>query len=57
MKQPLRTILVIGTLLMAGIFTAAQAAELVLWHAYRGAEKTAIEKVAKLYETKKRESR
>jgi arabinogalactan oligomer/maltooligosaccharide transport system substrate-binding protein len=52
MKQLLRTIL-IGTLFMAGIFTAAQAAELVLWHAYRGAEKTAIEKVAKLYETKK----
>jgi arabinogalactan oligomer/maltooligosaccharide transport system substrate-binding protein len=52
MKQQLRIIQVIGAMLMAGVFTAAQAAELVVWHAYRGAEKTAIEKVAKLYETK-----
>src|SRR3970282_552340 len=52
MKRPLRIILTIGTLFMAGAFTAAQAAELVLWHAYRGAEKSAIEKVAKLYESK-----
>jgi arabinogalactan oligomer/maltooligosaccharide transport system substrate-binding protein len=52
MKKLLRTILVAGMLLMAGIFSAAQAADLVVWHAYRGAEKTAFEKVAKLYETK-----
>ena len=53
MKQRLKIILATGLLLMAGIFTAAQAADLVVWHAYRGAEKTAFEKVAKLYETKK----
>jgi arabinogalactan oligomer/maltooligosaccharide transport system substrate-binding protein len=32
----------------------AQAADLVLWHAYRGAEKATIEKVAQLYSEKKR---
>jgi arabinogalactan oligomer/maltooligosaccharide transport system substrate-binding protein len=48
MKRPLRIILLIGTWFMASAFTA-QATELVLWHAYRGAEKAAIEKVAKLY--------
>ena len=53
MKQRLKIILATGVLLMAGIVTAAQAADLVVWHAYRGAEKTAFEKVAKLYETKK----
>lgn len=51
MKRPLRIILLIGAFFMAAAFTA-QAAELVLWHAYRGAEKNAIEKVAKMYETK-----
>jgi arabinogalactan oligomer/maltooligosaccharide transport system substrate-binding protein len=49
MRTLSRIILLIGTLFMAGAFTA-QAAELVLWHAYRGAEKATIEKVAKLYQ-------
>jgi len=49
MRTLSRIILLIGTLFMAGAFTA-QATELVLWHAYRGAEKTAIEKVARLYQ-------
>ena len=52
MKQQLRIIQIVGTCLLFVAFTASQAAELVVWHAYRGAEKTAIEKVAKLYETK-----
>ncbi|HTN93985.1 MAG TPA: extracellular solute-binding protein [Gallionella sp.] len=47
----LRIIFAAGMLFVAGVFGAAQAAELVVWHAYRGAEKTAFEKVAKLYET------
>ena len=47
----LQIIFAAGILLIAGIFSAAQAVELVVWHAYRGAEKTAFEKVAKLYET------
>jgi arabinogalactan oligomer/maltooligosaccharide transport system substrate-binding protein len=52
MKQQFRIMFVFVTLFLAGIFTAAQATELVVWHAYRGAEKTAFEKVAKLFETK-----
>jgi len=52
MKRIMLTVFAAGVLLLAGIFSAAQAAELVVWHAYRGAEKTAFEKVAKLYETK-----
>jgi arabinogalactan oligomer / maltooligosaccharide transport system substrate-binding protein len=52
MKQHLRIIFASVTLLMAGFVAAAQATELVVWHAYRGAEKTAFEKVAKLFETK-----
>ena len=51
MKQ-LPGILAVVSLFIAGMFSAAQAEELVVWHAYRGAEKTAFEKVAKLYETK-----
>lgn len=39
-------------LLMAGFMAGASAAELLVWHAYRGGEKAAFEKVAKLYETK-----
>lgn len=52
MKRQLQIMLAAGALLMAGVFSAAQAGELVLWHAYRGAEKAAIEKVAKMYEAK-----
>jgi len=48
----LRMIFTMAALFIAGIFNAAQATELVVWHAYRGAEKTAFEKVAKLYEAK-----
>lgn len=51
MKQ-LTGILAVVSLFIAGMFSVAQAEELVVWHAYRGAEKTAFEKVAKLYETK-----
>lgn len=52
MKRQMQIIFATSTLFIAGVFSIAQATELVLWHAYRGAEKTAIEKVAKLYETK-----
>lgn len=52
MKRQLQIMLAAGALLVAGVFSAAQAAELVLWHAYRGAEKSAIEKVAKMYEAR-----
>src|SRR5512134_3450517 len=52
MKRQLQMIFATGSFFIAGIFSMAQATELVLWHAYRGAEKAAIEKVAKLYETK-----
>lgn len=52
MKRLLQIIFAAGVLFIAGMFSAAQAAELIVWHAYRGAEKTAFEKVAKLYETK-----
>jgi arabinogalactan oligomer/maltooligosaccharide transport system substrate-binding protein len=52
MSHNIRNILAAGVFLIAGIFGAAQAADLVVWHAYRGGEKAAFEKVAKLYETK-----
>lgn len=52
MKRQLHIIFAAGMLFIAGIFSAAQAAELIVWHAYRGAEKTAFEKVAQLYQTK-----
>ncbi len=52
MERTIPTVFAIGVLFFAGIFSAAQAAELVVWHAYRGGEKAAFEKVAKLYETK-----
>lgn len=52
MKRLLQMIYVVGVLCVAGLFPLAQAAELVVWHAYRGAEKTAFEKVAKMYEEK-----
>ena len=48
----LQIIFAAGILFVAGVFSTVQAAELVVWHAYRGAEKTAFEKVAQLYETK-----
>ena len=41
-----------GALSLGLLSAPAPAAELTLWHAYRGAEKAAIEKVAKLYEEK-----
>lgn len=50
MKRLLQVMWVAGVLCLAGMYTVAQAAELVVWHAYRGAEKTAFEKVAKMYE-------
>src|SRR5512135_906911 len=52
MKRQMQTVFAAGALFFSGIFSAAQAAELVVWHAYRGGEKTAFEKVAKLYEAK-----
>ncbi len=33
-------------------WTSAQAAELTIWHAYRGGEKAALEKIVKLFEAK-----
>ncbi|MBU1214716.1 MAG: extracellular solute-binding protein [Gammaproteobacteria bacterium] len=45
--------ILVAAVLFAGMTIGkAQATELVLWHAYRGAEKATIEKVAKLYESK-----
>ena len=38
--------------LTAALPPAARAAEVVVWHAYRGAEKTAFEKVVKQFEAK-----
>jgi arabinogalactan oligomer/maltooligosaccharide transport system substrate-binding protein len=43
---------VAATALLAAGAAWAQANELVVWHAYRGAEKAAFEKVMKLYESK-----
>jgi arabinogalactan oligomer/maltooligosaccharide transport system substrate-binding protein len=51
MKRNMQIIFAAGALLIACVFSVAQAVELVVWHAYRGAEKAAFEKVAKLYET------
>jgi arabinogalactan oligomer/maltooligosaccharide transport system substrate-binding protein len=42
----------ISALLLLGMVSIAHAMDLTVWHAYRGAEKTAFEKVAKLYESK-----
>lgn len=39
-------------LALAGFVASVSAAELLVWHAYRGGEKAAFEKVAKLYEDK-----
>ena len=52
MKKQLLAIRTAGLLLMASFVCSATAAELVVWHAYRGGEKAAFEKVAKLYESK-----
>ena len=52
MKKQLLAIRTAGLLLMASFVCSANAAELVVWHAYRGGEKAAFEKVAKLYESK-----
>ncbi len=51
LRNPLRTLVWIGALLWSG-HAASQGNELVVWHAYRGAEKAAFEKVVKLYESK-----
>lgn len=51
-KNRLMAVRTAGLLLAAGFMGNALAADLVVWHAYRGGEKTAFEKVAKLYETK-----
>ena len=43
----------LGLLGLTGLLaTAAQAEQLTVWHAYRGGEKAAFEKVVKLYEAK-----
>jgi arabinogalactan oligomer/maltooligosaccharide transport system substrate-binding protein len=52
MKNVQTVIRAVVGLCLAGFFAGVSAAELVVWHAYRGGEKAAFEKVAKLYETK-----
>lgn len=52
MNTTLRTLAVSLTALSTLTLSAAQAAELTIWHAYRGGEKTAFEKVVKQYEAK-----
>jgi len=52
MKQLSQMILAAGMMFIAGIFSVAHAADLVVWHAYRGAEKSAFEKVAQMYEAR-----
>jgi len=51
MKTLLKTVLAAaGATLMAGTAHAQTAGELVVWHAYRGAEKTAFEKVVDMFQ-------
>ena len=46
----MRTLLGIAVLALAGLAAApARAAEIVVWHAYRAGEKSALEKVAAAY--------
>lgn len=52
LKNLIKSALAAGALLAAGATLAQQANELVVWHAYRGAEKAAFEKLMKLYESK-----
>lgn len=50
MKSMLFRVLAATALSLGLMVPAAQAEKLTVWHAYRGAEKTAFEKVVKLYE-------
>jgi arabinogalactan oligomer / maltooligosaccharide transport system substrate-binding protein len=50
LPTPFRSALIAGSLLFAGQAFAQAANELVVWHAYRGAEKTAFEKVVAAFE-------
>lgn len=52
LKKLIKSTVAAGALFAAGACLAQQANELVVWHAYRGAEKTAFEKLMKLYESK-----
>jgi arabinogalactan oligomer / maltooligosaccharide transport system substrate-binding protein len=50
LSTPFRSALIAGSLLFAGQALAQAANELVVWHAYRGAEKAAFEKVVAAFE-------
>jgi arabinogalactan oligomer / maltooligosaccharide transport system substrate-binding protein len=50
LPTPFRSALIAGSLLFAGQAFAQAANELVVWHAYRGAEKAAFEKVVAAFE-------
>ncbi|HEX5637836.1 MAG TPA: extracellular solute-binding protein [Gammaproteobacteria bacterium] len=52
MQQQLKKFGYISLILSGFFMQLAQAADLVVWHAYRGGEKTAFEKVVELYNTK-----
>jgi arabinogalactan oligomer/maltooligosaccharide transport system substrate-binding protein len=52
MNNKLTRVLLICVAPLGLLAAAAQAAQLTVWHAYRGGEKTAFEKVVKLYESK-----
>lgn len=53
MKSKLTTLWTTGAVSLGLLASAVHAEQLTVWHAYRGGEKTAFEKVVKLYETKK----
>jgi arabinogalactan oligomer/maltooligosaccharide transport system substrate-binding protein len=50
MKTPIKTAVATGLLALASASFAQAANELVVWHAYRGAEKAAFEKVIGMFE-------
>jgi len=52
MRSRLTILATVGALMLGVLSASAAAAELTIWHAYRGAEKAAIEKVVKMYEDK-----
>ena len=52
MQQQLKIFSYTGLILAALFSSLAQAADLVVWHAYRGGEKAAFEKVVELYNMK-----
>ena len=52
MKPKLTMLWALGAVTLGLLAAAAHAEQLTIWHAYRGGEKTAFEKVVKLYETR-----